>query len=77
MVGAAIVKSPWPFWLEKYVAPEVHVRRFKSKEGGIKRLQEEAVVLPCADGSLRHEGPHNIRLYANAGRVHSTLGETS
>ena len=35
---------------ENYVASEVHVERFKSKEVGIKKLQE-AFLSPCADRS--------------------------
>ena len=36
------------------VASQVHVKRFKSKEVGIKKLQE-VFVFPGADGSLRRK----------------------
>ena len=40
--------------IENHVASEVHVKRFKSKEVGIKKLQE-ASICPCADGFPRKE----------------------
>ena len=54
---------------ENYVASEVHVKRCKSKEAGIKKWQE-AFVPPCADGSLRHEG-HAQRQTLRCQRVES------
>ena len=41
--------------IENNVASEVHVKRFKSKESGVKKRHEKFVSL-CADGSLRQEG---------------------
>ena len=66
--------------IENNVASEVHVR-FKSKEVGMKRLQE-AFISPCADGSQRHEGHAQRQTLRHqrvesfcAGGVPSTLGE--
>ena len=60
---------------------EVHVKRFKSKEVGSKKLQE-AFLFSCADGSLR-QGCHAQRQTLrhqrverlDAGGVPSSLGE--
>ena len=41
--------------IENNAASEVHVKSFKSKEVGIKKMLE-ACVFPCAGGSLRQEG---------------------
>ena len=67
--------------IENNVASEAHVKRFKSKEGGIEQLQE-AFIFPCADGFPRQESHaprQNIRHQRverfNAVRVPSTLGE--
>ena len=67
--------------IEIDVASEVHVKRLKSKDVGIKKLQELFVV-PCADGSLRQEGHaqhqtlrHQRVEGMDAGGVPSTLGE--
>ena len=38
--------------IEKYVASEVHVKRFKSEEVGFKKLQDVFTFL-CANGSPR------------------------
>ena len=38
--------------MENNVASEVHVKRFKSKEVGIKKLRK-TLVFPSADGSLK------------------------
>ena len=38
--------------VENSAASEFHVKRFKSKDVRIKKLQE-AFIFPCADGSLR------------------------
>ena len=40
--------------IENNVASEVHVRRFKPKEVGIKKKQVAFVIL-CVDGSLRNQ----------------------
>ena len=55
--------------IENNVASEVHVRRFESKEIGIKKLQE-AFLFPCADGSQEREG-HTQRRTLRHQRVDS------
>ena len=67
--------------IENNVASKVHVNQFKSKEVGIKMLQE-AFTFPCAEGSLRQEGHAQRQTFRHqrvesldAGGVPSTLGE--
>ena len=67
--------------IENNVASKVHVNQFKSKEVGIKKLQE-AFTFPCAEGSLRQEGHAQRQTFRHqrvesldAGGVPSTLGE--
>ena len=59
--------------IENNVASEVHVKRFKSKEVGIKKLQE-AIVFPCTDRFLRQEG-HAQRRTSRHQRVESLDAE--
>ena len=48
------MKADWDN-IENNVELDVHVKRFKSKEVRIKKLQE-AFLFPSADGSLSQEG---------------------
>ena len=67
--------------IENNFASEVHVKRFKSKDLGIKILQE-AFIFPCTDFSLRQEGHaqrqtsrHQRVESLDAGGVPSSVGE--
>ena len=58
---------------ENHVASEVYVKRFKSEELGIKKLQETFEFL-CAGGSLRQEGHARRQPYTTRESRASTLG---
>ena len=55
--------------IESDVASEVYVKWFKSKEVGIKKLQQ-AFICPCADASVR-QGGHTQRETLSHQRVES------
>ena len=58
--------------VENYVAAEVRVKSFKSKDVGIRKMQDAFIFL-CADVSREQEG-HAQRRF-DAGGVPSTLGQ--
>ena len=67
--------------IENNVASASHLERFKSKEFGIKKLQD-MFIIPCVDGSLRQNGhaerqtSRDLRVESpDPGRVPSTLQE--